>query len=143
MQRTRTRRGRRGFTLMEVLLVLAILVILGSTVTFYFVGTQKKGYIRSAKIQISSIEQMLKLYVADVGSFPSTQQGLDALLQPPADMANPAKWAGPYSEKALPNDPWDNPYQYELLGAEQYRVWSMGPDGQNGTEDDVSNLTAA
>ena len=129
---------RRGFTLLEVLLVLAILVILTSTVSFYFVGAQKKANIRAATVQINAIQQLLNSYHIDVGSFPTNEQGLDALQNPPAGVPN-NKWAGPYGEKAIPPDPWGNPYQYELTPPESYRIWSFGPDGQDGSADDVSN----
>jgi general secretion pathway protein G len=135
----RKRRRSGGFTLMEVLLVLAILVILGSFVGFYMVGAQKKGYSRAAKNQISSFGQMLLGYRLDIGSYPSTSQGLQALREAPADMANTGKWDGPYAEKSIPVDPWGNPYQYELVDADNYKIWSWGPNGQTGDDDDITN----
>lgn len=135
----RSRRRSGGFTLMEVLLVLAILVILGSMVGYYMVGAQKKGYSRTAKAQIGNFERMLTGYRLDVGSYPSTSQGLSALREPPADLANTAKWDGPYAEKAIPADPWGNQYQYELIDADNFRIWSWGPNGQSGDEDDITN----
>src|SRR5688572_14794898 len=89
---------RRGFTLLEVLLVLAILVILTSTVSFYFVGAQKRANIRATMVQINAIEQLLDGYHIDVGSFPTTEQGLGALRVAPAGLPN-NKWAGPYGAK--------------------------------------------
>lgn len=127
----------RGFTLLEVLLVLAILVILTSTVSFYFVGAQKRANIRVATVQINAISQLLNSYHIDVGSFPTTEQGLAALRSAPAGGNN--KWAGPYGEKDIPPDPWGNPYQYELTPPESYRIWSFGPDGQDGSADDITN----
>lgn len=134
------RRRRRGFTLMEVLLVLAILVILGSMVGFFIAGMQKGAYEDLARSQIGMFENQLDTYRLHVGSYPSSNQGLQALFQPPADLKNPNKWRGPYTKKQIPNDPWDNPYQYELVGPEQVRIWSWGADGANGTDDDVSNI---
>jgi general secretion pathway protein G len=122
---------------LEVLLVLAILVILTSTVSFYIIGAQKKANIRAASVQINLIEKLLQDYHIDVGSFPTTEQGLGSLVAPPAGASN--KWAGPYSEKAIPPDPWGNPYQYELSGGESFRIWSWGPDSQDGTGDEISN----
>ena len=133
----KTRTCRRGFTLLEVLLVLTILVIMGSTVTYYFVGAQQKANTRQTISQISMFETLLANYHMDVGSYPTTSQGLAALRESPADLANTGKWAGPYSNKDIPLDPWGNPYQYELQAADQYRIWSWGPDLQDGTEDDV------
>lgn len=134
------RRRRRGFTLMEVLLVLAILVILGSMVGFYIIGIQKTGYEDIARTQINMLEQQLTVYRLHVGTYPNTNQGLQSLRMPPADLSNPNKWRGPYAQKDIPMDPWGNPYQYELAGPEDYRIWSMGADGVSGTEDDVSNV---
>ncbi len=133
------RRRRPGFTLMEVLLVLAILVILGSMVGFFIAGMQRGAYEDLARTQIGMFANQLDVYRLHVGSYPNTNQGLQALRTPPADLTNPNKWRGPYSQKDIPMDPWGNPYQFELVGPEQYRIWSMGPDGVSGTEDDVAN----
>ena len=78
---------RKAFTLLEVLLVLAILVILGSTVTFYFSNTQKKANSRAAQIQINAISQLLEEYHIDVGSYPQSADGLAALRQAPASLS--------------------------------------------------------
>ena len=134
---TRRNRRRTAFTLMEVLLVLAILVILGSMVGFFLVGMQKGAYEDLSKTQMGYFEQQLDAYQLHVGSYPSTAQGLDALRNQPQDLPNPKKWRGPYSKKDIPLDPWGNPYQYELVGGDQYRIWSWGPDRQNGTDDDI------
>ena len=140
MKRNIHRRRRSvGFTLMEVLLVLAILVILGSSVGYFLLGAQKKAYIRAAKSQISSFDQMLTGYRMDVGSYPSTSQGLMSLREPPADLTT-TKWEGPYAAKTIPNDPWGNPYQYELVDADNFQIWSWGPNGQSGDEDDVTTI---
>lgn len=129
---------RHGFTLMEVLLVLAILVILGSLVGFFFTKMQTRGYEDSARIQINSFELPLNKYKLDTGSYPSS---LEALRNPPSDLRNQNKWDGPYLEEDVPLDPWDNPYQYELFddgfGNQVPRVWSLGADAADGTEDDV------
>ena len=130
---------RRGFTLMEVLLVLAILVILGSLVTVSFVRMQKVAYINSAKSQVSMLEDAVNHYVLSVGSAPTQQQGLEALINVPGELPDPTKWTGPYLDKTqLPVDPWNNAYQYEDLGSGQFRIFSSGPDGQPGTDDDIS-----
>jgi general secretion pathway protein G len=135
--RRRSHRRRRGFTLLEVLLVLAILVIMGSTVAVYLVGAQQRAYNRQALNQMSMFEDMLTDYHLDVGSYPNGDQGLAALRVAPPELANTGKWQGPYAEKDIPLDPWNNPYQYEVMGAGQYRIWSWGADQANGTEDDV------
>src|SRR4051812_16436326 len=134
----RTRRRRHGFTLIEVLLVLAILVVLGAIVGVNVMNAQRRAQSDTAKAQISSLDGLIQQYALDIGSFPTTDQGLNALNQAPGDLRNPAKWRGPYSNKEIPDDPWGHPYQYELTG-DQFRIWSYGPDRQNGTADDITN----
>jgi general secretion pathway protein G len=134
----RTRRRRPGFTLIEVLLVLAILVVLGAIVGVNVMNAQRRAQSDTAKAQISSLESLVQQYALDVGGFPTTEQGLPALSAAPNDLRNPAKWRGPYSDKEIPDDPWGNPYQYDLQG-DQVRIWSYGPDRQNGTADDITN----
>jgi general secretion pathway protein G len=136
MSRVRMKRRRRtGFTLFEVLLVLVILIILTSSVSYYVIGAQKKANQRAAKAQIGLFESMLTDYHIDCGGYPSTEQGLVSLRVAPENMT---KWAGPYANKDIPNDPWGNPYQYESTGG-AYRIWSWGEDGQDGTGDEISN----
>ena len=138
--KNRVRRRRRGgFTLMEVLLVMAILVILGSMVGVYVIGMQKSAYDDAARTQIGLFKTQLNAYRLHVGSYPTGTQGLNALLEQPADLKNPTKWRGPYADDTIPNDPWGSPYQYELTNADVYRIWSWGSDGVNGTDDDISN----
>lgn len=80
------------------------------------------------------------IYQLDIGTYPTNEQGLQALREAPPDLADPTKWTGPYAKKDIPVDPWSNEYIYELLGANQFKISSAGPDGQVGTEDDVDNL---
>lgn len=94
---------------------------------------------RQAQAQISMIEDMLVAYHMDVGAYPTTTPGLASLYTPPPELANATKWQGPYAAKEIPPDPWGNPYQYELVNTEVYRIWSWGPDQRNGTEDDIVN----
>jgi len=140
MSKRTIRRRRRGFTLMEILLVLAILVVLGSLVTFGYVTIQRNAMMDSAKTQIRMFEQAVDMYRLDVGKYPSGDQGLQALrLQPPDAPAN--KWRGPYIQVEIPADPWGNPYQYQeitdSLNQPSFEVISNGPDGANGTADDI------
>jgi len=134
------RRSRcSGFTLMEVLLVMAILVVLGSLVGVGYVKIQANSKISAARTQVNMLESVVKLYMIDVGTCPTTQQGLDALINQPSDLVVPEKWRGPYFEKLqIPPDPWNNPYQYEALSSEQFKIFSYGPDGQPGNEDDIA-----
>ena len=133
----RPRRHRKNaFTLMEILLVLAILVVLASMVGVSYSRIQKSMQISSARTQLGLLEEAVKAYQISVGSLPPN---LEALLQAPPELPNPTKWQGPYLDKQdLPMDPWNNSYQYEPLGTDQFRIWSNGPDGQSGTEDDIT-----
>jgi general secretion pathway protein G len=141
MTRKNQRRPRRsGFTLLEVLLVLAILVIMASTVTVYFAKTQTSANIKAARVQINAVSQRLDQYRIDVGTYPNSQQGLNALSEAPSDLNQSDKWAGPYVQRNIPADPWGNPYQYKLENADQFMVYSLGPDGQENSEDDVTPL---
>ena len=79
------------------------------------------------------------MYELNALSYPSPTEGLAALRMPPAD-ATASTWAGPYLDKDVPPDPWGNPYQYELIDQDTFRIWSVGPDGVDGTEDDISSL---
>jgi general secretion pathway protein G len=140
MQKRTIRRRRRGFTLMEILLVLAILVVLGSLVTVGYVTVKKNADIDSARTQIRMFEGAVDLYRLDVGKYPSGDQGLQALrLQPPDAPEN--KWRGPYMKTEIPLDPWGNAYQYQeitdSLNQPSFEVISNGPDGNNGTPDDI------
>lgn len=140
---TRRQRSRRGgFTLMEVLLVLAILVILGSLVAMTFTNVLGDSDRKAARSQIGLFEPALNVYRLHMKEFPSASQGLNALRGAPSDARFANRWQGPYLEKEIPVDPWGNPYQYAYPGrnnADSFDIWSLGPDGQDGTEDDVGN----
>ena len=134
------RRSHRGFTLMEVLLVLVILVILVSFTGVFIRGARKRAFRHAARMQISLFEEGLKQYELDIRNYPSNDQSLKALLNKPSGLSNESRWDGPYLDaKVLPLDPWDRPYRYELLDADTYRISSAGPDGAERTEDDISS----
>jgi general secretion pathway protein G len=140
-----TRRSRRrGFTLIEVMLVLAILVVMAGMAVMAYGPMQRRANIRAVQTQIGLLKTPLQSFDMAIGSYPTTAQGLESLRTAPSDLANPSKWDGPYIESAVPLDPWDNPYQYACPGTQNpdsYDLWSFGPDGVNGTEDDVGNWT--
>lgn len=131
MKRRRSKNRRSGFTLLEVLLVLVILVILGSMATVFIRGAGQRARYNAAKAQISAFENVLKMYEVDFQMYPTSSEGLSVLRMPPNGGA-------PYLDKDPPLDPWGNPYQYESTG-DQYRIWSMGPDRQSDTGDDISS----
>lgn len=143
-----TRRPRRGaFTLLELMIVLVILVLLFAMVGPRLLGTQKKADIKTAKIQIGNLKAALEQYFLDMRGFPSSDDGLAALLQAPSDEGQAAKWDGPYlDDDVLPVDPWGNPYQYAYPPEHNTRdfpdIWSAGPDGEADTDDDITNWHA-
>ncbi len=144
--KTRRQLARRGFTLIEVLLVLTILVIIGSIAVVAIVPMQRNAYIRAAEAQVKAFKTPLQAYRIDIGTYPNSSQGLEALRNPPSDLASPTKWRGPYLETPVPADPWSNPYRYEYPGKFQEDwpdIWSYGPDGSDGTDDDIGNWIVA
>lgn len=139
---TRRRRGRAAFTLVEVLLVLVILVIIGSLVVGNYVRIQRNAEMNAAKAQIDAFKVPLGAYRLNVGDFPSTSQGLEAMISPPADLVDQTKWLGPYLDGNVPLDPWDQPYQYEYPGKHREDmpdIWSLGPDRQEASGDEIGN----
>jgi len=136
------RRHRHGFTLMEVLLVMAILVMLGALVVSNFMGIFAKSKVDTATTQMVLFKTPLDTYQLHMGSYPSTDIGLQALRESPSDAVALQKYAGPYLKAAIPKDPWGGDYQYELVtdpasGQAGYKIWSNGPDQQSGNDDDV------
>jgi general secretion pathway protein G len=130
---------RGGFTLVEVLLVLIIMVIIGSIVVPNLFGVKAKADIDAAKSQISALKTVMSTYHLDFNKYPPN---LKSLMEKPSDKAQADKWRGPYLEGSLKPDPWDNEYQYLAQGKKNpngYDLWSNGPDGQSGTDDDVGN----
>jgi general secretion pathway protein G len=132
----RRRRHNRGFTLVEVLLVLAILVILGSLVTVSIVQVQKSSNVKAARSQIGMLSETVDIYRLELGTLP---ESLADLREQPASLRNPDKWR-PLLDKEIPADPWGNDYQYEILdNGENFRIYSYGPDRNEGGNDDISS----
>lgn len=131
------RRRRKALTLIELVVVMVILVLLASIATTIVIRRIEDGRRTKALMDIKTMETALDLYKADTGSYPTTEQGLEALIAPPTMPPVPAKWNGPYlKQRQVPLDPWGNPYQYESDG-ENYVLFSVGKDGQPNTDDDV------
>lgn len=142
MKNNTQRRRRAGLTLVEVMLVLVILMIIASLAVTAYGPIQRKAYINAAKTQIKAFKTPLQAYKLDIGDFPASGDGLEALRDAPTNLQNPDKWSGPYLDSPVPLDPWGSPYQYEYPGkydTEQPDIWSFGPDGIDNTDDDVGN----
>lgn len=128
----------RGFTLLELLVVMVIIGLLAGYVGPKFFGQIGKSEVKATKAQIDALQKSLDQYRLDVGRYPSTEQGLAVLVTKPADEA---KWAGPYLAKALPKDPWGNDYQYRSPGEHgEYDLLSFGRDGRPGGEGEDADL---
>lgn len=133
-------RRDRGFTLLELLVVVVIIGLLVSYVGPQYFGQVGKSEITTAKAQIDALQKALDQYRLDTGYYPSGELGLDALVQRPP---NEPKWNGPYLRKAVPLDPWGKPYVYRSPGERgEYDLFSYGRDGQpggSGENADISN----
>lgn len=130
----------RGFTLLELLVVMVIIGLLAGYVGPKFFGQIGKSEVKAAKAQIDALQKSLDQYRLDVGRYPSTEQGLAVLVTKPADEP---KWAGPYLSKAVPKDPWGNDYQYRSPGEHgEYDLLSFGKDGRPGGEGEDADLTS-
>ncbi|MDD5466091.1 MAG: type II secretion system major pseudopilin GspG [Candidatus Omnitrophica bacterium] len=128
----------KGFTLIELMLVVIIIGALVAMVMPRLTGRTEQARVATAEADIrANIATALKLYELDNGIFPTTEEGLNALLNKPASSR---KWNGPYLEKQ-PLDPWGREYKYKSPGNHRadYDLYSLGRDGQEGTEDDVKN----
>ncbi|MGB0127433.1 MAG: type II secretion system major pseudopilin GspG [Rhodocyclaceae bacterium] len=131
-------RASRGFTLLELLVVMVILGLLVGYVAPKLFSQVGKSEVKSARAQIGALEKALDLYRLDTGHYPSTDGGLKALIAKPD---SEPKWNGPYLQKAVPADPWGHPYQYKQPGEHgDFDLWSFGKDGQAGGEGENEDL---
>ena len=138
---SRTLRARPAFSLMEILIVIALIAIMA---TLSITGLQNifgAKQEETASIFVNqSIKTPLIAYRTAIGAYPTTAEGLNALSNPPA--GKESRWKGPYLDGKLPVDPWSNPYQYKFPGTHNpkgYDIWSIGPDQTDGTADDIGN----
>lgn len=130
-QRRKAARNRRGFTLLEVLLVLIILVVIAGFAIQNFTGIQDTANKKAATTQITQLSTAIKTYQLLMGGLPPN---LEALVNPPADLAKPGDWTKQLER--VPNDPWNRPYEYKANGS-TFELRCVGPDGQSGTSDDI------
>ena len=132
----------RGFTLLELLVVIVIIGLLAGYVAPRYFSQVGKSEIQVAKAQIESFEKALDQYRLDNRHYPSVEQGLDALVTKPE---NETAWAGPYLKKAVPLDPWGKPYVYKSPGERNpsgYDLYTLGRDGKPGGEGEDADVGA-
>lgn len=132
-------KDRRGFTLIELLVVMVILGLLAALVGPRMFGHVGAANQKAAKTQIEMLGQALDAFRLDVGRYPTTAEGLNALVTNPGVEG----WNGPYLKKGLPNDPWKRPYQYESPGQHgDYDLVSNGADGAPGGEGENKDVNS-
>jgi len=135
-----SRARRKGFTIIEILIVIALLAGIFGLVIVRMDNVLGTNQEKIAEMWVNnSVKTPLVAYRTSVGRYPSTEQGLQALISAPSGVKD---WKGPYLEdREVPLDPWKNPYQYRYPGTQNpdsYDVWSLGPDGQP-SDDDIGN----
>jgi general secretion pathway protein G len=133
-------RNRDGFTLIELLVVMVIIGLLAALVGPRFIRQEEKAKIKAAKAQIELLGTALDTFRLDVGRYPSTQEGLEALRTKPGGLE---RWDGPYLKKDLPLDPWGKAYAYKSPGEHgAFDIVSYGADGALGGEEDNRDITS-
>lgn len=131
-------RKNRGFTLIELLVVMAILTLLAGLVGPKVFDSLGKSKTKTAALQISEIEKSLEVFKLDVGRFPTTEEGLEALVAKPASVSG---WTGPYLKGGIPMDPWSKPYKYTSPGSNGgIDIVSLGADGAVGGEGENADV---
>jgi general secretion pathway protein G len=137
-------RDQRGFTLIELMVVVVILGILAGLIIPKIMGRPEEAKRLKARMQIEQLEQSLKLYCLDNGTYPTTEQGLVALVEKPGSEPVPKRWReGGYLEKSkVPLDPWGNPFVYSSPGvhSKDFDLVSYGADGEQGGEGKYADI---
>ena len=131
-----------GFTLLEIMVVVVIMGMLASIVSFNVMGSKADAEVRKTRIDIKNIQQALDLYKLDNSRYPTTEQGLKALIKKPTASPVPNNWKKGGYVQELPEDPWGNKYQYANPGVhnpDSYDLYSFGPDQEEGSDDDIGN----
>lgn len=135
----RQRRTQHGFTLLELLVVLVVLGLLAGIVAPRYFSQLGRSEAKVARAQIEGLAKALDLYRLEIGRYPSSEQGLQALVSAPSDEA---RWSGPYLQKKVPDDPWGHAYLYRYPGENgEYDLFSLGKDGQPGGDGENAEIT--
>ena len=135
------RRRQAGFTLIEIMVVMVIIGLLMALVGPNLIGRSEKAKVQAAAMQIERLGTVLDTFRLDVGRYPTTQEGLQVLVQRPMGVD---RWDGPYLNKGVPKDPWDRPYLYRSPGeaGRPYDLYSLGADGAPGGTDNNRDITS-
>jgi general secretion pathway protein G len=135
------RRRQAGFTLIEIMVVMVIIGLLMALVGPNLIGRSEKAKTQAAAMQIERLGTVLDTFRLDVGRYPTTQEGLQVLVQRPMGVD---RWDGPYINKGVPKDPWDRPYIYRSPGeaGRPYDLYSLGADGAPGGTDNNRDVTS-
>ena len=134
-------RRQAGFTLIEIMVVMVIIGLLMALVGPNLIGRSEKAKVQAAQMQIERLGTVLDTFRLDVGRYPTTQEGLQVLVQRPIGVD---RWDGPYLNKGVPKDPWDRPYLYRSPGeaGRPYDLYSLGADGAPGGTDNNRDVTS-
>jgi len=136
----KTNNNDRGITLIELLVVMVIIAMFATLVGQRLFKSVERGRQTAAKSQIAELESTLDVFRLDVGRYPTSEEGLQALNTRPGNLE---KWDGPYLRKALPLDPWGHPYVYRFPGQHgDYDLLSLGADGQEGGEGEATDIVS-
>lgn len=142
MKNLSTPQSNRGFTLIEIMVVMVILGLLVAVVAPNIMGRSDQAKVTVAETQLTNISKALDIYRLDNSHYPSTQQGLDALKSRPSGSPEPKNWSPDGYMKSIPQDPWDNDFQYVSPGTEgAYDLYSYGSDGREGGDEDASDIS--
>lgn len=138
---SRRRPAEAGFTLVEVMVVVVIIGLLATAVMINVLPSQDRAMKEKARTDVAVLEQAVETYRLENLTFPTSDQGLSALVTPPPGLSRPDRYREGGYIRRLPQDPWGNPYQYRYPGEHgRFDVWSLGADGQQGGEGDDADI---